>query len=238
MFYGNMKNMFDQINPSMRPFIKNIVLTWMFCLLIIASVNLKPENSIDSLLPLFAIASLIINIFFGSIISKYNRVYLFYLFVSIGGFITPTILLIGALEMLRVSWDATILFWGLFGTSIVVLFLIYFNALDYDFLKRNIISQKPRFTWNINLDLYADANKKYGTLTNLVRIFIAPFAPAIGIALSRSLEGNLEWSISGITMFFFALIFNTGYIKFLALGFKFLYWQKMLNSDIFIADEL
>jgi hypothetical protein len=236
MFYSYFKNLFNKIDPLKRLFVQNIVLALIFCLLSIATLNLKLGVVLNGFILFLTLMSVVINLLFIYVILKTKRVHLFYLLVAIGGFSILLVLFISAIEMIGWDKDSLIAFCGLFIVSDVVLIYIHYKALRDDFMQQNIRLKKSKYTWNVTLDIYADTNKKYGNLINLVRTIIAPFAPAVGIAISRNLGGQQEWLVQGFLMLSLALILNAGYLKYLVMGFKFWSWQKMLSSEIEITD--
>ena len=89
--------------------------------------------------------------------------------------------------------------------------------------------------WDINIDINAKQNHKYGCLVNFVRIFIAPFGPALGMAISRNFDGQQEWFFIGFILLLLALVVYSGMLKYCVLGFKFLFWRKSFKSIIDIA---
>jgi hypothetical protein len=235
MFYKQIKKTFDEIDPVKRPFVRNIVLVWLFCFLAIASVNLQLNSSIKGLLIISGLSVSILNVLFGFLISRIKYAYLYYSFIVTGGLGALSVLFIGAFEMIAWRNGSLSVFWILFAGSGLLLLYIYYISIDRQILKNYALYKKPTYIWKIEKDVYATTNKKYSFILNLVRIFVVPFAPALGIALSRNFQGEQEWLIIGFMMLLLALIISAGYIRFFALSLKLLRWSRVLGTNIEIS---
>ena len=190
MFYKQLKNAVDQIHPLKRPFIQNIGLLLIFYLFTLASVHLKPESVLDGLFLLLTITGIITNLAFMTAIQNNQRIYLYYLFWGLGGLYTSVNLFIGVFEMVVINNFSSVIFWTIFITSFIVLTYVYNKGFDEEFLRTNLKKNNSKYSWDINLDINANENRRYGCLVNFVRIFIAPFAPALGMAMSRNFDGQ------------------------------------------------
>jgi hypothetical protein len=82
---------------------------------------------------------------------------------------------------------------------------IYYIGLKVELLEKNVITKESKFVWRASYDIYADANKKYGRITNLIRNILAPFAPAAGMAFSRNSYVRQEAFVLGLVMLLLGL---------------------------------
>ncbi len=137
--------------------------------------------------------------------------------------------------MIGMNNFSSVIFWSIFITSFIVLTYIYSKGFDEEFLRTNLKKNNSKYSWDINMDINAKENHKYGCLVNFVRIFIAPFAPALGMAISRNFDGQQEWFFVGFLLLLLALVVYSGMLKYCVLGLKFLFWQKSFQSNIDIV---
>ena len=161
----------------------------MFCLLILAVVHLKPENDLDGLLLFLTFTAIITNLAFMIAIQKYKIIYLYYLFWGVGGLYSPVILFIGAFEMVGRNNYSPGIFWSIFFTGFIVLIYIYNKGFDGEFLRTNLTSNNSKYSWDINLDINANENRQHDGFVNFIRLIIAPFAPVLGMTISRNFDG-------------------------------------------------
>ena len=229
--------MFEKIGSIKKPFAVNVVLSWVFCLLSIGTVNMKPGANLTLVFVLLAFSASVVNVLFYYIIQKTRRAYLYYLFVACGGVVTLSIAYICAFEIIDGNAISFITFWGLFIMSLVVMMYIFYNGLNSEIFGRKLVARGGNHKWSASFDVCAEANVKYGRLTNLIRNILAPFAPALGMAFSRNFEGQRELVVLGFVMLSLGLIMSFGYLKHFMLGLKFLYWQKTNQLEIEITDD-
>jgi hypothetical protein len=195
-------------------------------------VHLKPESDLDGLLLFLTFTAIITNLAFMIVIQKYKRIYLYYLFWGLGALYSPVILIIGAFEMVGMNNFSPAIFGSIFLISFIVLIYIYSKGFDGEFLLSNLTSNHSKYSWDINIDVNAKENRQNEGFVNFIRLIIAPFAPVLGMTISRNFDGQQEWFFNGLILLILALVVYSGMLKYCVLGFKFLFWQKSFKSNI------
>jgi len=241
MFYKQIKDAFEQIDAIYRPFARNIGLVWLFCVLVVAGLDSTEVNSNSFGLHFgLAIVGTVINLISMYWMATFRRVYFYYLLNFIGFIFCLSSLMIGAFELIGWSnyFASQGIIWGLFSLSTLFLLYTYNISISDDFLKKYVGATKlAKYQWDINRDIFAEANKNHGIFLKLLRYFVAPIAPAFGMVLSRNLQGEQELIALGLMILFLSVILFSGYLKFFVLACKVYYWQKKTDAEIEIVDS-
>jgi hypothetical protein len=234
MFYNYFKNLFDQAGSIKKIFIRNIILSWMFCFFSLASINLKPDKPSSSVFFDVTLFSTILNFLFIYIVSRARRAKIYYLLIGLGGLSGLIVLHVTIFNLM--GWKYSFLFYYLTIFCISLLTTIWLNYKTFDdkLIINNIKKKKSTSLWNIEIDIHSDSNKKYNLVVNLTRNFIAPFAPLFGVFVARNFDGEQEWIIIGFIILFLVIIMSGGYLKFLALGIKIFDLEKKTNSEVYL----
>ena len=234
MFSKRIKNPLDQVEPVKRPFARNVGLTIVFFLIALLGVNMKHIGSFLIIFLKLLLISFFLNTFFINLVQNYKRTDLFYMLISIGGMLSLTSLFIAALTLIGLNGISLLGLLCLYIVSAWALVRIYYKFWNTERLSRRIVSREGSLMfWDLDFDLSEDVKYSNASpINNIVRNILLPFAPAVGMALSRNLEGEQEWLIIGILALLLALNISTLFLKYFALGIRHYFWAKELGVRI------
>lgn len=167
---------------------------------------------------------------------SYKNATLYFFLAALGGSFALVLPFISSFELLGLRGLWLNIFWLLLGLSIFVSIFTNSKTFNEEFIRRNVEKRRFSFVWSNNSDLNIDANKKYASLNNILRIALLPFAPALGMAISRNFEGEYKAMIMGFLLLFIAVNFIGVYLKPFTLAISISIWQRHNHQIIEIGE--
>jgi len=209
----------------------------MYFLLTTASVNRLSEHESDMTFFLSAIFATTVNYSMMILVMKQRIAYLYYVLLGGGGFCSLLVLYVGAFEMMSLSSGMKLIIWISVATSVFFSIFLSLRVSNSQNLEKYIQRKDKDTYWNIEYDVYKKTNQEHGLLYGILRSAIVPFAPLVGVLISRNLPEDSGSFVVGAGMFFIAAIGSLAYIKFITLGLNLLHLQKEYNVDLKLSSH-